>query len=299
MDDTDFYRLLFGKCKDSVASLVTLPDKNIKHYPAQDYERLREDAAKRGAVTNTYINIWPRRSDIPNSVRGDINDIRYATCLLGNECSLESISLQNDLNVLFDYFNCKDDSQKIEVINMMYAYNIIDRDDLCKDFFDSYEKEHGEEMSWSQKMDFQTQLKGNVAITLSKQFYTNLCTRINGKQVKMEDLFSIISVFETELSRQTWYTDPTKIENLYPFFKSYTEIQTKMFEMLAKSLNLTTQEVQKAYNAYNDNFNAQNLNVEWLLPNENSFFEYISDSRKADKSNSINCVYESLTVNAA
>ena len=84
MDDTDFYRLLFGKCKDSVASLVTLPDKNIKHYPAQEYERLREDAAKRGAVTNTYINVWPRRSDIPSSVRGDINDIRYATCLFAD-----------------------------------------------------------------------------------------------------------------------------------------------------------------------------------------------------------------------
>ena len=84
MDNTEFYRLLFGKCKDCSVTLMTLPGKQIEHYPAGEAEKVAEDAAKLGASTNTYISVWPRRKDIPPDVRGVSEDTQYATCLFAD-----------------------------------------------------------------------------------------------------------------------------------------------------------------------------------------------------------------------
>ena len=84
MDNTEFYRLLFGKCKDCSVTLMTLPGKQIEHYPAGEAEKVAEDAAKLGASTNTYISVWPRRKDIPPGVRGVSEDTQYATCLFAD-----------------------------------------------------------------------------------------------------------------------------------------------------------------------------------------------------------------------
>lgn len=77
----DFYQALFGQCQDSILSITTLPDKKIRHYRSDELERFMEDIGRLGAITNTYINLNPRRPDIPSGVRGGNEDAEYATCI--------------------------------------------------------------------------------------------------------------------------------------------------------------------------------------------------------------------------
>ncbi len=74
MENQGLFEALFGKCKDCTISIMTLPDKQIRHYPVEQLEKFYEDAAELGKAANTYFSVWPRRGDIPNGVRGGSED---------------------------------------------------------------------------------------------------------------------------------------------------------------------------------------------------------------------------------
>jgi hypothetical protein len=84
MDTQEFYEVLFRKCTNCTVSLMTLPYKQIKHYPVEQLKKLHDDAAVFGKTTNTYFSVWPRGSNIPNGVRGGSEDTVYATCLFAD-----------------------------------------------------------------------------------------------------------------------------------------------------------------------------------------------------------------------
>lgn len=84
MENIGLYEALFGQCKDCTVSIMTLPDKQIRHYPTEQLTKFCGDAAELGKTANTYFSVWPRRSDIPNGVRGGSEDTVYATCLFAD-----------------------------------------------------------------------------------------------------------------------------------------------------------------------------------------------------------------------
>lgn len=84
MENQGLFEALFGKCKDCTISIMTLPDKQIRHYPVEQLEKFYEDAAELGKTANTYFSVWPRRGDIPNEIRGGSEDTVYATCLFAD-----------------------------------------------------------------------------------------------------------------------------------------------------------------------------------------------------------------------
>ncbi|HPL08943.1 MAG TPA: hypothetical protein PLB20_09160, partial [Clostridia bacterium] len=63
---------------------MTLPDKQIRHYPTEQLKKFYEDATELGKTANTYFSVWPRWGDIPNGVRGGSEDTVYATCLFAD-----------------------------------------------------------------------------------------------------------------------------------------------------------------------------------------------------------------------
>lgn len=67
MDNKKFFRFLFGKCDDSMVTLMTLPGKQITHYKAEDLARVFEEAERMGA-TDGHILIQ-RFGDILNGKR--------------------------------------------------------------------------------------------------------------------------------------------------------------------------------------------------------------------------------------
>ena len=81
----DFYETLYGKCQNCTFSVITLPDKGVRHF--ETIASMREEIGRVGDSRNTYIHPWPRRIGLKDGVRGDSADTTYATCLLPTSTS--------------------------------------------------------------------------------------------------------------------------------------------------------------------------------------------------------------------
>ena len=84
MENSEFFQALFSKCKNSKASLTTLPSKQITHYKSEDFNDLANDAARLGVETNVYFSLWPRNESVPDGLRGQSDDTAYMTCLFAD-----------------------------------------------------------------------------------------------------------------------------------------------------------------------------------------------------------------------
>lgn len=214
--------------------------------------------------------------------------IKVATILYpGNDLtSFEEISLTSDLNNLFKYFNCKNENEKIEVLNLMYAYNIkFNLNFICDEFYDRYEKAYGTTLSKNQMVK---EINNSIAQTLAKQFYMNLAESVKNKNLSVEEIFKLISVFENEISREIWYN--SNQDSLTEFFEVYNDIQSEFFGIIAQSLGVSSDDIQTAYNSYNKAVNMDLKDVSFVNNDKKTFYDYILETRKNDKMNSINYV---------
>jgi len=229
-----------------------------------------------------------KESSVYGSVINSMDTIKVATILSKNNNidNFENISLSNDLNDLFDYFGCENKNDKIEVLNLMYAYNIIyDLNFCCDDFYEQYKTIYGEK---AKKSVVGKQLKDSIGQTLTKQFYKNLSLQISNKEFKVEEIFSIISVFENELSRELFYN--SNQDTLEKFFDVYTDVQSELFNIIANKLGISVDELQQIYNAYNSKVSVDVNRISILDYNEKNYYNYILNTRKNHKMNSINYV---------
>ena len=53
----EFLYSLFGQCTDCKLSIMTLPDKQIRHYLPEQLDQLIADGQRLGAVCNTYFDV--------------------------------------------------------------------------------------------------------------------------------------------------------------------------------------------------------------------------------------------------
>lgn len=230
-----------------------------------------------------------------------LETIKVATILDddNNINSLENINDQSDLNKLYNYFNCKNKDDIKEIINMFYSYNIILNNNSAsssKDFYSYYKDKYGKKIEGIDDLSFQQELKGSIGITLSKKFYNDLASIIVNKQVDIKDIFALISTYEMELSRETWYSDSTKYENLKTFYIQYNAIQSNFFDALANKLYQSTDNVIRAYYLYNSNYNNE-IPSSLLTEEKKSFYNYINKSRENDKRDAISYYYSKIYVN--
>jgi len=120
-------------------------------------------------------------------------------------------------------------------------------------------------------------------------FYTNLIKRISGQNVSLSDLFSVISIFEMEISRQTWYQ--SKYASLESFLTGYNDIQNEFFELLSASYGIDLEELKELYYLFNNNYTISEVKCSFLTEEENLYFSNISASRAGDKKDAIFKVY--------
>lgn len=249
-------------------------------------DKLTFDAYKEGINGITYLE----------EVKA-LDSIALATILSDNvdENTISRLSLQKDLNKLFEIFNCTNDKEKREVIKLMYSYDLILTNQTLtpKHFYDYYENITGTKLDYYAKQSHQYNLRASIAQTLTKKFYSNLVIKLSNKEIKLGEVFSLISLFEAEMNRITWYSTDTRLENNQEFLRNYINIQSKFFDVISKNINIDVSEIEKAYNAYNNNSISNGINVNFLNSGEINYLSAILDERVQSKKNSINEVYTS------
>ena len=235
-----------------------------------------------GNRNNTKVN------DVYSAQVKSIDTIKSAT-ILSNKTDInefENLSLSSNMNKLFDYFGCQNLEDKIEILNLMYAYNIkFNMNFSSADFFAKYKSIYGQSLS---NIIAKKELNNSIAQTLSKQFYKNLGEVLKEKQVSVKEIFSLISVFENEISREIWYN--SNQNTLTGFFEIYDDIQTNFFDIIAKKLGVSTEDIQYSYDSYNKEIIVDGNSISFLNSEKKQFYQYIVETRKNDKMNSINQV---------
>lgn len=154
-----------------------------------------------------------------------------------DEKTFAQLSLQPDLNKLFELFNCDTEADRLEVLQMMYAIEIYSNQPT--EFNNFYTQNTGKNLEIYKYHD---SLKASVGKTLTKKFYENLIVSSLKSNISLKDVFSMVSTFELEMSRLT--------KNNASFITFYTDIQQQYFTILAQSLNMNIDDLMSFYVEY-------------------------------------------------
>lgn len=256
-----------------------------------NYSWYNEGTAEKLMIAQYGEDIEP--TVYPNNIKS-LDSITLSALLRNDvdELTLSKISLQTDLNQLFKIFNCKDEQDKIEVINMMYAFDITINQNT--EFFNAYKEKYGSPIE--NRYDYFGSLNASIAQTLTKNFYINLSDYLINHNATLEDIFSNISIFETEMSRLTKFGQQTYLEENSDFIVMYRDVQNDFFNIVANYLGLEQEDIIVFYNAYYGDNLSDVSNTSMLTTDELNYINEILESRSMNKRNTVSEVSNSFKI---
>lgn len=211
-----------------------------------------------------------------------IESLNLVSALNKNNSStaVEETTLSNSLDNLYKVFGAETESQKKEIIKLMFSLDIIETD--TEDFINAVNPN----MTDQELVSIKRNLKGSVCETLAKIFYKNLATLVKEENMPLEDVFYLITIFEADVDSHIVYGDEEKYKACENFFENYMAIQGEFFNYLSSSKNYTQEEIEKMFDEYglvksdgNKNFN----------------LSYMSDEKKVFFNKLLNSVYDNST----
>lgn len=173
----------------------------------------------------------------------DLESVCVASMLTKDELDFCKTTLLPDIQTLYDYFGVQTEREQLEMVQMMYALDVA----LTKkaELFDAYKKTYG--TSLPDNINHGYRLHASAALTLSKLFYRDLACQLQSG-LTLQDVFSMIAVFEVEMSRMTKFYSVPKQNTA--FVEGYCAIQNSFMELLAAQTGVTAQDLQGQYTAW-------------------------------------------------
>lgn len=164
---------------------------------------------------------------------------------------IERLTQQQSLSKVFDTFGCDSEDEKIELLNLLAAINIIQEEP--EDFISLYKNRilNKDDITESELVDLKINLKNGICTTLSKYFYENLTYKVYEDGLDARDIYALISIFETDLSGHISYAEENAYEKRKEFFKNYVNIQDHFFSIMGESLGYSAEEIEESYQSYN------------------------------------------------
>lgn len=209
----------------------------------------------------------------------------------------EELSLSRNLEKLFEQFGCKTYEDKVELINMMMAIEIIQSEP--EDFTRKYEKVYGKTLDVNEYSMVKCKIKPQAMMTLSKYFYSNLMRAIENKQIALEDLFYLISTFEQDINGHIKYTNNYYDEYNKEFLEEYIKLQNEFFYTISINSSYSDDEIIGMFNEYNKNIITNdkvcaNYSLNWLDKDKKEFIDELSADLSCYDDESIRFVYEKM-----
>lgn len=229
-----------------------------------------------------------------------LNSLRYVHGLKANfdVDSLEKLSMQNSLETVFEEFGCQTEEEKMELLKVLFSINIIQ--EQPDDFINLYEEQVlGHEMSEDELIQLQIELKSSICQYLTNQFYANLSNRIVNQNVKLEEIFKLVSTLESTLNVHLKYTLEERFETYESFFNEYLNTQNTFFQIIADKLNLNLDDIVSAYNEYNGQMEIktesmlretvyEQMDISWMNSKQQAVVQSKHEETSGNKTVSIN-----------
>lgn len=146
-------------------------------------------------------------------------------------------------------------------------------------------KENGVQRDQTQ---LEREIDRSVAQTLSKRFYITLADLCDGREIGVKELFSALTIFETMLSKQTFFVERYTKAEVQDFFRFYQTLQTALFAQVADALGVSTEEVQRAFNAFYEKAEPDIASMELLTDAQRAYLVRIWQKYQNDRIRSVN-----------
>lgn len=218
------------------------------------------------------------------------------------------LTQQSDINKLFSIFGCNSNESKMELLNMMYAIEIIQIEP--EDFFEVYNGQLGREAEYEEVTQMKIELKNSLCQTFTKYFYNNLSSKLQGSLMSVEDIYKLISLYEADLNMHISYSDETRFDSIKEFMESYLLIQDEFFEQVSSGLGLDINEIRSGYAAYNSAVTSPrksilhdtttpgtDMSIELFNQEKNSFLNTVFTNVGSKKTDTISQTYINYSKN--
>ena len=206
-----------------------------------------------------------------------LQSIAVATLLHTDFQSIGATSLSSDLEDLFALFGADTEDAQIETLQMMYAFEIALTQ--SSEFYQAYKQEY--DTFTDNKMSYHNSLLASCGTSLTKVFYRNIAEKLTSGMT-LQEIFSLMTVFEVEMSRLVRYTSVPK--DTAEFIEAYSGIQTDFLNLLAEATGYSFDEIQGQYLAW---YYGDTLDLSVLSTEVQTWVNDIYTSRASNKRNTI------------
>lgn len=242
--------LIQKSCKDNINNKTQVGVS--KRYDTLDVNPLEWKWFYEATAENGMINNTGHEATTYKTYLSYLKSLMFSV-LLDKDVKLNDLSdinLQKDDSKIYEIFNCENEKDKKELIEMMYSIDIIQSQ--REDFADVYLKSSGNDILKDEDklIKLQRNLKVSVCESLTKYFYENLSLRVNAGGLTFSDMFFLIRTFEGDLNSHLDCFDKEKYGDNKNFIQFYLNIQNKFFKELADSLGTDIEKITSLYSLY-------------------------------------------------
>lgn len=186
---------------------------------------------------------------------GYLKSLNLVTALgkIQNALSVEYAGFDHDLEDFFARFDLTGQSEKEEIIKMMYSIEIVQSS--SGGFYDKYKELYGISPSEDEAVEAELRLclKEDALLTMTKLFYRNLARQIHSGNVTLQDAYYLMRLFEVDLDFHFSNDTYAYMVRFQDFYTQYCAIQDKFFETLAKENGKTAAALQTGFETYSMN----------------------------------------------
>ena len=235
---------------------------------------------------------------------GYIHSLNIAANLNTNNeyVQIEKICFQKDLEKFFEVLDVNSDSEKREIIKMMYSIEIIQ--ESKDDFYDWYNETYNTDLSnetTGEQSVLRLTLKEDALMTLTKLFYRNLARQINKGNVTLQDAYYLMRLYEADLDNHFSNNTVGYMEFFHNFYDTYVDLQNEFFSIIADENNLEADDLANGFDNYSMNAvsKSPNCDLKFLSSDAKDYYtvEYIDKYYKKGYPSMRSCQNQTAELN--
>lgn len=160
---------------------------------------------------------------------------------------LETLSFYDNIDLIYELFECKSVEEKKEILNLFIAINIIQT--APEEFLQVYGDNNNIDINDSNKIDeLNYTLKPAACLVMTKTFYRNLIEYISSNNpITTNDFMYLINLFEASIDNHLRFTNTALDKYNREFCDAYLIIRDSLFSSVSANNGI---EIDKLYKDY-------------------------------------------------
>lgn len=263
--------------------------------PARSYDDFEVNTTKlewlyEGSAELIKNNLLGMDKDIYVNLANYVNTLNLSTVFNPDIPAryAESICLYDDIDRLYNLFECESKEDKLEILNMLITMNVIQfsPDTLIA----KYGEKYGVDIGDSAVIDnINYTIKPDFCMTITKNFYKTIAQVLEKEDnVTLDDLCFMVSLYESAMNYHLRLTKESLMDYNAEYLKNYKLLREKLFKLVSESSGT---DVSTYFNEYSitdiESGTKLSASMKWNDPAKNEFLLERVDFFESELNNKI------------